>query len=107
MRALLVLAVIGFFAQLVDDPSARPEEFPTEEDQLHERERLHGIIERLVDWDNVRDEKLLADLKSKGMQVTTPERAAFEKATADVTDKWTAGPVGPYVKKVIGAARPN
>ena len=53
------------------------------------------------------DEKLLADLKSKGMQVTTPERAAFEKATADVTSKWTAGPTGPYVKKVVEAARPN
>ncbi|MDB5897919.1 MAG: dicarboxylate transporter, DctP subunit [Ramlibacter sp.] len=51
------------------------------------------------------DEKLLADLKGKGVQVTTPDKAAFEKATAEVDDKWMAGPVGPYVKKVIGAAR--
>ena len=36
------------FAQLVDDPSAHPEEFPTEEEQKAERDRLHGIISRLV-----------------------------------------------------------
>lgn len=51
------------------------------------------------------DEKLLADLKAKGVQVTTPDKAAFEKATSEVDDKWMAGPVGPYVKKVIAAAR--
>lgn len=51
------------------------------------------------------DDKLLADLKAKGVQVTTPEKAAFEKATAEVDDKWMAGPIGPYVRKVIGAAR--
>jgi tripartite ATP-independent transporter DctP family solute receptor len=51
------------------------------------------------------DEKMLADLKAKGVQVTTPDKAAFEKATAEVDDKWTAGPNGAYVKKVIAAAR--
>ena len=51
------------------------------------------------------DEKLLADLKAKGMQVTTPDKAAFAKATAEVDDKWVAGAIGPYVKKVIAAAR--
>lgn len=51
------------------------------------------------------DDRLLAELKAKGVQVTTPEKAAFAKATADVDDKWMAGPIGPYVKKVIAAAR--
>jgi tripartite ATP-independent transporter DctP family solute receptor len=51
------------------------------------------------------DEKLLADLKAKGMQVTTVDKAAFAKATASVDDKWIASPIGPYVKKVIAAAR--
>jgi len=51
------------------------------------------------------DDKLLADLKSKGMQVTTPDKAAFAKATAEVTAKWEAGPIGPYVKKVVAAAQ--
>lgn len=51
------------------------------------------------------DDKLLADLKAKGVLVTTPDKAAFAKATANVDDKWTAGPIGAYVKKVIAAAR--
>ena len=59
------------FAQLVDDPSAHPEQFPTEESQKAERERLHGIISRLVVWENIHDEKLLREaheeiLKSTG-----------------------------------------
>jgi TRAP-type transport system periplasmic protein len=51
------------------------------------------------------DDRLLADLKAKGVQVTTPDKAAFVKATASVDDKWASGPIGPYVKKVIAAAR--
>jgi putative DNA methylase len=49
------------FAQLVDDPSAHPEQFATEEDQKAERERLHGIIKRLVVWENIRDAGLLKE----------------------------------------------
>jgi tripartite ATP-independent transporter DctP family solute receptor len=51
------------------------------------------------------DEKLLADLKAKGVQVTSVDKAAFSKATASVDDKWIASPIGPYVKKVLAAAR--
>jgi tripartite ATP-independent transporter DctP family solute receptor len=51
------------------------------------------------------DDKVLADLKAKGVQVTMPDKAAFAKATANVDAKWAAGPIGPYVKKVIAAAR--
>jgi putative DNA methylase len=40
------------FAQLVDDPSAWPELFPTEAEQTRERERLFGVLEALVQWDN-------------------------------------------------------
>jgi tripartite ATP-independent transporter DctP family solute receptor len=50
------------------------------------------------------DDKLLADLKAKGVQVTTPDLAAFAKATSDVTDKWVASNIGPYVKRVVAAA---
>lgn len=51
------------------------------------------------------DEKLLADLKSKGVQVTTVDKNAFAKATEKVDDKWLATPIGNYLKKVIAAAR--
>ena len=47
------------FAQLVDDPSSHPDEFPTPEAQAAERERLHDIIRRLVVWENMNDEALL------------------------------------------------
>ena len=47
------------FAQLVDDPSAHPEEFPTEELQEKERQRLFGIIEQLVTWESSNDETVL------------------------------------------------
>jgi putative DNA methylase len=53
------------FAQLVDDPSAHPEEFPTEEAQKAERERLHGIIKRLVVWENIHDEALLKEARTE------------------------------------------
>jgi tripartite ATP-independent transporter DctP family solute receptor len=51
------------------------------------------------------DEKLLADLKSKGVQVSTVDKTAFAKATEKVDDKWLATPIGPYLKKVIAASR--
>ena len=47
------------FAQLVDDPSSWPEEFPTEAEQTRERRRLHGIIEEIVPWNATNDERIL------------------------------------------------
>jgi putative DNA methylase len=47
------------FAQLVDDPSAHPDEFPTEEAQAAERRRLFRIIEDLVRWEASDDETVL------------------------------------------------
>lgn len=60
-RRPLAAARAVLFAQLVDDPSSRLDEFPTTEDQKRERARLHGLIERLVVWENIRDEKLFAE----------------------------------------------
>ena len=40
------------FASMVDDPSSCPDEFPTEEEQRVERERLHKIIRQLVKWES-------------------------------------------------------
>ncbi len=47
------------FAQLVDDPSARPDKFPTREKQEAERKRLFGIVEELVVWENSTNEEVL------------------------------------------------
>lgn len=47
------------FAQLVDDPSAWPDRFPTEEAQDVERRRLHKIIEEMVPWEASNKELIL------------------------------------------------
>jgi putative DNA methylase len=47
------------FAQLVDDPSAWPNIFHTEEDQARERRRLHQVIKEMIEWPdpNAKDQK--------------------------------------------------
>lgn len=47
------------FAQLVDDPSAWPEKFPTEAEQEVERLRLHRVIEKMIPWEASNDEAIL------------------------------------------------
>ncbi|NHP14420.1 DUF1156 domain-containing protein [Rhodococcus sp. IC4_135] len=64
-RRPLAAARAILFAQLVDDPSSLPEEFPTEELQRKERERLHKLIERLVVWENIRDEGLFEEARAE------------------------------------------
>ena len=51
-RKPLATARAVLFAQLVDDPASRPEEFPTVEEQDAERARLHALMEELVVWEN-------------------------------------------------------
>jgi putative DNA methylase len=53
------------FAQLVDDPSVHPEQFPTEAEQEAERKRLHGIISELVKWENIHNERLLEEARAE------------------------------------------
>lgn len=64
-RRPLAAARAVLFAQLVDDPSSHPDEFPTEELQREERERLHRLIERLVIWENIHDKKLLTEVHAE------------------------------------------
>ena len=58
-RRPLAAARAVIFAQMVDDPSSRPELFPTEEAQEKERLRLFGIIEELIKWENTTNETVL------------------------------------------------
>ena len=58
------------FASLVDDPSSRPEKFPTESDQQHERERLFRLIEELVKWENTNDERILGEARTEILKST-------------------------------------
>ena len=58
-RRPLAAARAVIFAQMVDDPSANPDLFPTEAAQEKERQRLFGIIEELVKWENTTNETVL------------------------------------------------
>jgi len=58
------------FASLVDDPSAHPDEFPTDEAQEAERERLFRIIEDLVKWENSTNEEVLAAARAEILRST-------------------------------------
>ena len=51
----------ALFASLVDDPSARPDLYPTEAAQQEERRRLLALIEELCRWERSGDEALLAE----------------------------------------------
>lgn len=64
-RRPLAAARAVLFAQLVDDPSAHPEKFPTIEEQDAERDRLHKLIEELVVWENSNDERLLEQARKE------------------------------------------
>ena len=58
-RRPLAAARAVLFAQLVDDPSSRPDLFPTKEEQDRERERLFSLLRELVKWENTTNEELL------------------------------------------------
>ena len=58
------------FASLVDDPSAHPEQYPTDEAQDIERQRLFRIIEELVKWDNSDNEAVVSAARAEIMRST-------------------------------------
>jgi putative DNA methylase len=58
-RRPLAAARSVIFCQMVDDPSAVPEEFPTEEAQENERLRLFALVSELVTWENTTNELVL------------------------------------------------
>ena len=51
------------WASLVDDPSAHPEIWHTEEEQNRERKRLFSILEKLVVWENSNNAEILEEAK--------------------------------------------
>ena len=78
-RRPLATARAVIFAQMVDDPSAHPDLFPTEADQEKERERLFRLIEELVKWENTTNEKVLE-------RARTEIRKSWRRTCADHAD---------------------
>lgn len=56
------------WASLIDDPSSRPDLFPTEEDQNQERKRLFRILEALVDWKNSNNTEIIEAARAEIMK---------------------------------------
>lgn len=61
----LAAARAVIFAQMVDDPSAHPDRFPTAETQERERQRLFRLIEELVQWESTTKEAVLAQARDE------------------------------------------
>lgn len=69
-RRPLAAARAVIWSSLVDDPSEHPEQFPTEEAQNKERQRLFAILEKLVKWENSNNPEILDAAKSEIMRST-------------------------------------
>lgn len=88
-RRPLATARAVIFAQMVDDPSAHPDLFPTEKAQEKERQRLFRIIEDLVLWENTTNEAVLTQARDEIWQswrYTCAENADHPKA-AELFDR--------------------
>ncbi|HOG12299.1 MAG TPA: DUF1156 domain-containing protein, partial [Smithellaceae bacterium] len=82
-RRPLAAARAVIFSQMVDDPSAHPDLFPTEKAQEKERKRLFKIIEDLVLWENTTNEKVLQQARDEIWQswrYTCAENAGHPRA---------------------------
>lgn len=69
-RRPLAAARAVIWSSLVDDPSSHLEQFPTEEEQNAERQRLFGILEKLVKWENSNNPEVLDEAKAEIMKST-------------------------------------
>ncbi|CAI8160817.1 MAG: Uncharacterised protein [Prochlorococcus marinus str. MIT 9215] len=78
-RRPLAAARAVIFCQMVDDPSAVPEEFSTEEAQENERLRLFALISELVTWENTTNEQVLGRAREE-------IKRSWERACADNAD---------------------
>jgi putative DNA methylase len=65
------------FAQLVDDPSSRPDLYPTEADQSVRRKELFNLVERLVVWENANDAALLEEARREILASTEGDPPAI------------------------------
>lgn len=69
-RRPLAAARAVIWSSLVDDPSSHPEQFPTEEAQNAERQRLFRILEKLVVWENSNNPEVLDEARAEIMKST-------------------------------------
>ena len=103
-RRPLAAARAVLWASLVDDPSAHPDRFPTEEDQKLERKRLFGILERLVVWENSNDISILDKAKQEIDKTVERER---ERERANFVSLTRSAEAAQYRWRRSGSAWPH
>ena len=64
-RRPLAAARAVIWASLIDDPASHPEKYPTEEEQVKERQRLFRILEELVVWENSTNDSILDEARKE------------------------------------------
>lgn len=85
-RKPLATARAVLWASLIDDPSEHPEKFPTPEEQDKERKRLHEILAKLVDWDNITHSKNADD-----PEIVRKARAELPDSLPELLDPFAGG----------------
>lgn len=58
------------WASIIDDPSSHPEIFPTDAEQIKERERLFKILSDLSDWKNSANEDVINAARAEIIKAT-------------------------------------
>ena len=69
-RRPLATARAVIFASIVDDPSSRPDLYPTPEEQDRKRQQLSDLITKLVTWENSSDADILKRARDEIMLST-------------------------------------
>ena len=90
------------FAQLVDDPSSVPEEFPDETAQEKERRRLFRIVEELVLWENSNDERVIGAARREIARSVARARGEAPPRGKAAVDAYLAEKAPPVVDPFCG-----
>lgn len=94
-RRPLAAARAVIWSSLVDDPSAHPELFPTEDAQNAERIRLFKILEDLVRWENSNNEDILKAARNEILRSTNG-------SPPELLDPFAGGGAIPYEAQRLG-----
>ncbi len=90
------------FASLVDDPSAWPDLFPTEEEQEAERKRIFSIIEELVLWENSTNKEVILKAQTEIACSIARDRGDAMPEGADAIRQYIADHAPPVLDPFCG-----
>ena len=98
----LAAARAVIFAQMVDDPSAYPDLFPTDRAQDEERLRLFQIIEDLVQWENTTNESVVRKATDE-IRKTWQRTCAKQMDNRQTEDQFDEAKIPPFLDPFAGS----